>query len=334
MENMGRLKGSWKGRKVFVTGGTGVVGTNLVNRLEGLGAEVTALVRDDVPKTRVLGAWLSGDSGVNLVRGGLENYQLLERAIAEYEAEYIFHLGAQTIVTTGNASPVGTFRANIMGTWNLLEAARVVHGYSGQLAAVCVASSDKAYGASERLPYTEDQPLAGTHPYEVSKSCTDLIARSYATTYDLPVTVARMGNIYGPGDLNFNRVIPGTIRSLLAGERPRIRSDGKPVREYFYVGDAVGAYLALAERAGDRRVKGEAFNFSSGERATVIQVVKMISAKMNRRLKPLVLSESRNEIRDQYLDIRKAKKVLKWRPAYTLDAGLDLTIPWYREVFG
>jgi CDP-glucose 4,6-dehydratase len=333
MEDLERLK-AWKGRRVLVTGGTGVVGTNLVNRLEGLGAEVTALVRDWVPVTRILGPWLSGESGVNLVRGGLEDYPLMERTLAEYEIEYIFHLGAQTIVSIGNASPAGTFRANIQGTWNLLEAARVVSGYAPQIRGICVASSDKAYGPSQTLPYTEDQPLAGTHPYEVSKSCCDLIARSYAATYDLPVAVARMGNIYGPGDLNFTRVIPGTIRSLLAGERPRIRSDGTPVREYFFVGDAVEAYLTLAERAGGIRVKGEAFNFSSGERATVLEVVRMIARKMGRRAKPFILKESRHEIQEQYLAIGKAKKVLKWAPAYTLDRGLDLTIPWYREVFG
>jgi CDP-glucose 4,6-dehydratase len=330
---MARLK-SWKGRRVFVTGGTGVVGTNLVATLERLGAEVTALVRDWVPRTRVLGPWLSGESGVNLVRGGLEDYPLLERAIAEYEIEHIFHLGAQTIVSIGNASPVGTFRANIQGTWNLLEAARVVSGYASHLRGICVASSDKAYGTSKNLPYTEDQPLAGTHPYEVSKGCADLLARSYAATYDLPVTVARMGNIYGPGDLNFNRVIPGTIRSLLAGKRPEIRSDGTPVREYFYVGDAVEAYLTLAEKAGSKGVKGEAFNFSSGERATVLEVVERITEKMDMDLKPVILNESRHEIQDQYLAIAKAKKILKWKPVYTLDPGLDLTIPWYREVFG
>ena len=333
MEDLERLK-SWKGRKVFVTGGTGVVGTNLVTRLEGLGAEVTALVRDWVPRTRVLGSWLSAESGVNLVRGELEDYQLLERAIAEYEIEYIFHLGAQTIVSIGNASPVGTFRANIQGTWNLLEAARVVSGYASHLRGICVASSDKAYGASKNLPYTEDQPLAGTHPYEVSKSCADLLARSYAATYDLPVAVARMGNIYGPGDLNFNRVIPGTIRSLLAGRRPEIRSDGTPVREYFFVGDAVEAYLTLAEKVRDKRVRGQAFNFSSGEKATVLEVVKRITKKMELNLKPVILDESRHEIKDQYLAIDKAKQILKWKPASPLDAGLDLTIPWYREVFG
>jgi CDP-glucose 4,6-dehydratase len=333
MEDLERLK-AWKGRRVLVTGGTGVVGTNLVNRLEGLGAEVTALVRDWVPVTRILGPWLSGESGVNLVRGGLEDYPLMERTLAEYEIEYIFHLGAQTIVSIGNVSPAGTFRANIQGTWNLLEAARVVSGYAPQIRGICVASSDKAYGPSQTLPYTEDQPLAGTHPYEVSKSCCDLIARSYAATYDLPVAVARMGNIYGPGDLNFNRVIPGTIRSLLAGERPRIRSDGTPVREYLFVGDAVGAYLTLAEKAGAEQVKGEAFNFSSGERATVIQVVDRITKKMGLPVNPVILAESRHEIQDQYLSIAKAKKVLGWKPRYTLDEGLDLTIPWYREVFG
>lgn len=333
MEDLERLK-SWKGRRVFVTGGTGVVGTSLITRLESLGAEVTALVRDWVPRTRILGSWLPGESGVNLVRGELEDYPILERTIAEYEIEFIFHLGAQTIVSIGNASPVGTFRANIQGTWNILEAARVVSGYASHLRGICVASSDKAYGASKNLPYTEDQPLAGTHPYEVSKGCADLLARSYAATYDLPVAVARMGNIYGPGDLNFNRVIPGTIRSLLAGRRPEIRSDGTPVREYFFVGDAVEAYLTLAGKVGDKRVRGEAFNFSSGERATVLEVVKRITKKMDMALKPVILNRSRHEIHDQYLSIDKAKKILKWSPACSLDVGLDLTIPWYREVFG
>ena len=333
MEDLERLK-SWKGRRVFVTGGTGVVGTNLVTRLEGLGTEVTALVRDWVPRTRILGSWLSGEAGVNLVRGELEVYTLVERTIAEYEIEFIFHLGAQTIVSIGNASPVGTFRANIQGTWNILEAARVVGGYAAHIQGICVASSDKAYGASKNLPYTEDQPLAGTHPYEVSKGCADLLARSYAATYDLPIAVARMGNIYGPGDLNFNRVIPGTIRSLLAGRRPEIRSDGTPVREYFFVGDAVEAYLTLAGKASDKRVRGEAFNFSSGEKATVLEVVKRITKKMGRDLKPVILSTGRHEIQDQYLAIDKAKKILKWKPAFTFDDGLDLTIPWYREVFG
>jgi CDP-glucose 4,6-dehydratase len=333
MEDLERLK-SWEGRRVLVTGGTGIVGTNLVTGLNRIGAEVTALVRDWVPRTRILGPWLSGEAGVNLVRGELEDYPLLERTIAEYEIEYIFHLGAQTIVSIGNASPVGTFRANILGTWNLLEAARVVSGYAPHLRGICVASSDKAYGSSTRLPYTEDQPLAGTHPYEVSKGCADLLARSYAATYDLPIAVARMGNIYGPGDLNFNRIVPGTIRSLLAGKRPVIRSDGTPVREYFYVGDAVEAYLTLAEKAGSRRVRGEAFNFSSGERATVLEVVKKITEKMDMHLKPVILSESRHEIQDQYLAIAKAGKILRWKPVHSLDDGLDLTIPWYREVFG
>lgn len=331
MEDMDRLN-FWSGKRVLVTGATGVVGLNLVNTLESLNAEVIALVRDWVPKSGRLGKWLQGESSVTLVRGELEDYNLILRTLAEYEIEYVFHLGAQTIVQVGNRSPVTTFKANIEGTWNLLEAARVLNSYSDEIKGICVASSDKAYGTSDILPYTEDMPLCGEHPYDVSKSCTDLIAQSYGKTYDLPVCVARMGNIYGPGDLNFNRIVPGTIRSIIEGKSPVIRSDGTPVREYFFVMDAVDAYLTMAEGVSKGNFRGEAFNFSSGEKYSALEFVKKIIAVMDSGLKPEIKSRGRNEIQDQYLSIEKAAKILEWSPKHSLDEGLRQTISWYREV--
>jgi CDP-glucose 4,6-dehydratase len=330
MEGLEQLK-FWNGKKVFVTGATGVVGLNLVNRLVECEAEIVALVRDTVPRTKILGNWLNGESGVTLVRGDLLDYDLVLRSLAEYESEYIFHLGAQTIVNVGNRSPLTTFRSNIEGTWNLLEAARVLEGYSSTIKALCVASSDKAYGTSPVLPYVEDMPLRGEHPYDVSKSCTDLLAQSYAKTYHLPITIARMGNIYGFGDLNFNRIIPGTIRNIIKNKPVEIRSNGTPIREYFFVLDAVSAYLTMAEKTSKKGVAGEAFNFSSGEKLTVLEIVQKISDLMDAKIQPRILNNSRHEIQDQYLSITKAKKILNWNPHYKTGEGLKLTIDWYKE---
>jgi len=331
MEDMERVK-FWSGKRVFVTGATGVVGLNLVNKLEKYGAEVVVLVRDWVPKTGVLGKWLHGNSSVTIVRGELEDYNLILRTLAEYETEYVFHLGAQTIVQVGNRSPVTTFKANIEGTWNLLEAVRVLNTYSPDIKAVCVASSDKAYGTSSILPYVEDMPLHGEHPYDVSKSCTDLIAQSYGKTYGLPICIARMGNIYGPGDLNFNRIVPGTIRSIIGNGTPEIRSDGTPVREYFFVDDAVDAYLTMAEKIEEGGFSGEAFNFSSGEKYSALEFVKKIIDIMGSDLEPVILDKSRNEIQDQYLSIEKAAKMLGWKPGHSLEEGIKATVEWYRKV--
>jgi CDP-glucose 4,6-dehydratase len=321
----------WPSKRVLVTGATGVVGLNLVNTLEKSGAEIVAIVRDWVPKTRLQGNLFNPDSAVTIVRGELEDHNLLMRTMAEYEIEHIFHLGAQTIVGVGNISPVTTFKSNIAGTWNLLDAARVLSLEGQKIRSICVASSDKAYGSSKKLPYTEDMPLAGEHPYDVSKSCTDLIAQSYGITYSLPVAIARMGNIYGPGDLNFNRVVPGTIRSVLEGMAPEIRSNGTPVREYFYVDDAVDAYLTMAEHA-DRISPGSAFNFSCGEKRSVFEVIDTILELMKSDLKPKILDIAHHEIQDQYLSIRKAEKDLGWKPRYSLKKGLVPTIKWYRKV--
>jgi CDP-glucose 4,6-dehydratase len=331
MENLERLN-FWKDRRVFITGATGVLGLNLVNRLISMDADVVAFVRDWVPRTRILGPWLLDSGKVTIVRGELEDYNSILRTLAEYETECVFHLGAQTIVNVGNRSPLTTFKSNIEGTWNLLEAARVLNTYSNSIQCVCVASSDKAYGSSQILPYTEDLPLKGEHPYDVSKSCTDLIAQSYAVSYQLPTCIARMGNIYGPGDLNFNRIVPGTIKSLIEGKRPIIRSDGRPIREYFFVEDAVEAYLTMAESIGRKKILGQAFNFSSGERIQVSEMVKKIISLVGSDAEPEILNTSRNEITDQYLSIEKAKDILAWSPKYSVDQGLKLTIPWYREM--
>jgi len=331
MEDLGRLN-FWRGKRVFVTGATGVLGLNLVNRLVELDAEVIALVRDWVPRARILGTWLQDSGKVTIVRGGLEDYECITRTLAEYEVECIFHLGAQTIVNVGNRSPLTTFKANIEGTWNLLESARVLNIYTNDIKCICVASSDKAYGTSKNLPYTEDMPLKGEHPYDVSKSCTDLITQSYASTYQLPTCIARMGNIYGSGDLNFNRIVPGTIKSLIEGKRPVIRSDGKPIREYFFVEDAVDAYLVMAETIEKKKFYGDAFNFSSGERISVLDMVRRIISQYGSNLEPEIINVSKNEITDQYLSIEKAKQMLNWAPKYLVDEGLKLTIPWYKEM--
>jgi CDP-glucose 4,6-dehydratase len=318
---------SWSGRRVFVTGATGIVGSWLVKRLLDEGASVVALVRDWDPQTELV---RSGDvMRTSVVNGRLEDYDTLERAINEHEVDTVFHLGAQPIVTTALRNPLPTFEANIRGSYNLLEACRV---HRSLVTRLVVASSDKAYGDAPTLPYTEDMPANGRHPYDVSKSCTDLLALTYAHTYDLPVTVARCGNIYGGGDLNWSRIVPGTIRSLHRGERPVIRSNGLFTRDYIYVQDVVDGYLRLAERTNDASVKGEAFNFSPETRVTVLEITKAIQRLMRREdLAPEILDQARGEIRDQYLDSTKAKTRLGWTARHSLDAGLTETIAWYRR---
>jgi CDP-glucose 4,6-dehydratase len=317
----------WRGRHVFVTGATGLLGSWMVDELLGRGAEVCCLVRDWVPNSRLV---TTGSlDRVQRVHGELEDYQTVLRALNEYEIDTVFHLGAQTIVGTASRSALSTFESNIKGTWTLMEACRAL---PGRVSRVIVASSDKAYGAHDVLPYTEDTPLQGRFPYDVSKSCADLISLSYAYTYDLPVAVTRCGNLYGGGDLNFNRLVPGTIRSALRGESPIIRSDGTFVRDYFYVRDAVEAYLTLAERLPEPDLVGEAFNFGTESPMSVLELVDTLLGIMDRRdLEPTVLNEATHEIREQYLDCSKAKRVLDWEPRFSLDAGLRETIAWYDE---
>ena len=318
----------WKDKNVLVTGATGILGSSLTARLVEEKANVVCLVRDFVPKSNF---YLMGlDKKVNIVNGPLEDYFLIERTLNEYEIDTCFHLAAQAIVGTANRSPLSTFEANIKGSWNVLEAAR----NSKLLKRLIVASSDKAYGDQEKLPYTEKDPLQGSHPYDVSKSCVDLLARSYYVTYGVPLAISRCGNFYGGGDLNFNRIVPGTIKAVLANENPSIRSDGKPLRDYFYVLDAVNAYLTLGENLDRKEIKGEAFNFGTGKPITVLELVnKIIALSGKKNLKPVVMNEARNEIPAQYLSSDKAKKMLGWSPRYTLDEGLKETMVWYSEYF-
>jgi CDP-glucose 4,6-dehydratase len=264
-----------------------------------------------------------------LVHGDLGDHALLVRALNEYEIDSVFHLGAQTIVGVAARHPLSTFEANVRGSWNLLEAARAC---GARIQRVVVASSDKAYGQQAVLPYTEVTPLEGRFPYDVSKSCADLITLSYFHTYRLPVAITRCGNLFGGGDLNFNRLVPGTIRSACRDESPIIRSNGRYVREYFYVRDAVDAYLALADRVPE--LAGHAFNFGSGEILTVLDMVGRILAVMGKTsLEPTILNEAVHEIPEQALDCTKADRVLGWTPRYRVEAGLAETVRWYEALF-
>lgn len=337
MENMGVDKKSdfpiavdsarfWLDRPVLVTGATGLVGGWLVRRLVKAGADVVCLVRDWVPNSELYRSGLN--EHVRIVRGDICDQELLERVIGEYEVKTVMHLAAQAIVGIANRNPISTFESNIAGTWKLLDACR----RSPLVTEVVMASSDKAYGDCDILPYTEDTPLEGRHPYDVSKSCADLIAQSYAKTYDLPVAITRCGNFYGGGDLNWNRILPGTIRALLRGEQPIIRSDGQYIRDYFYVEDGAAAYMLLAERLSVwPQMNGLAFNFSNEIQMTVLELVEKVCKVMGSNLKPIVKGEVSNEIKHQYLSAAKARKVLKWKPLFTMEEGLSRTIEWYQH---
>jgi CDP-glucose 4,6-dehydratase len=316
----------WSGRRALVTGATGMVGSWLVKELLDRGAHVVALVLDLDPQSELV---RSGDlERVSVVSGRLEDIGTLERAVTLHEVDSVFHLGAQTLVGAAHRAPLRTWEANVRGTYNLLEVCR---RHADLVRAVVVASSDKAYGAAAELPYTEDSPLAASHPYEVSKAAADLIAQSYHTTYGLPVAIARCGNIYGGGDLNWSRIVPGTIRSLLSDERPVLRSDGSMVRDYLYVRDAAAAYVQLGEKVPDDGVAGQAFNFSDESPLTVLEVVAAISERLGTtRLEPIVLGHAVGEIQEQVLSAAKARTTLGWRPRYDLDTGLGETIDWYR----
>lgn len=320
----------WQDRNVFVTGATGLLGSWLVEELLKRRANVTCLVRDWVPASRLVATGCI--ERTTIVRGDLDDYQVLVRALNEYEVDSVFHLGAQTIVGTATRSALSTFESNIRGTWNLLEACRTC---SRLVQRVIVASSDKAYGSHSALPYTEDTPLQGTFPYDVSKSCADLIAFSYFHSYHLPVAITRCGNLYGGGDLNFNRLVPGTIRSALRDEPPVIRSDGQYIRDYFYVRDAVKAYLQLAATLPDTRFTGQAFNFGTETPLSVLDMVRSILRLAGSlSLTPRILNEACNEIPKQYLDCSKAREMLGWEPSYSLEHGLEETIEWYRNYLG
>lgn len=325
MENL-ELNSFWLDRRVLVTGGTGLVGGWLVRQLADLRADVVCLIRDWVPQSELMRSGLVQQ--VTTVRGDVCDQALCERILGEYEIETVIHLAAQTIVTIANRNPVSTFDTNIRGTWSLLEACR----RSTTVKQIVIASSDKAYGANESLPYSEDIPLNGQHPYDVSKSCADLIAQTYAQTYDLPVVVTRCGNFYGGGDLNWNRIIPGTIRSVLRGQRPVIRSDGHYIRDYFYAEDGAAAYILLPEKLStDPTLRGQAFNFSNETQLSVLDLTTKILDLMESKLEPEILNQTVNEIRSQYLSAAKARNLLNWKPRFTLEDGLRRTIGWYRR---
>lgn len=320
----------WSDKRTLVTGATGMVGAWLVKELLAQGAYVVVLIRDADPQSELFRS--KAIKKVTVVNGALEDLWALERGINEHEVDTVFHLGAQTIVGTARRFPFQTFEANVRGTYNLLEACRLHQSFVKR---VVVASSDKAYGDQVHLPYTEETTLQGRYPYDVSKSCGDLIAQSYFHTYALPVAIARCGNIYGGGDLNWSRVVPGTIRSVLKGERPIIRSDGKFVRDYIYVKDAAQAYLRLAECLADGAIHGQGFNFSIGKPMTVLEIVGKIQKLMHaEHLQPVIQNAARGEILNQYLSSEKAGRLLKWEPACSLEKGLEETISWYREFLG
>jgi CDP-glucose 4,6-dehydratase len=317
----------WLDRPTLVTGATGLVGGWLVRQLLEQRADVVCLVRDWVPQSELIRSQLIERSKV--VRGQVEDQKTMERVLGEYEIDTVIHLAAQTIVRVANRNPASTFATNVGGTWALLEACR----RSPAVKQIVIASSDKAYGDDGSLPYREESPLQGRHPYDASKSCADLIAQSYAITFDLPVAITRCGNLYGGGDLNWNRLVPGTIRSVVRGQPPVIRSDGQSVRDYFYVEDGARANMFLAEHLARRPdLRGQAFNFSAESQVTVVELVEQLLTLMNSDLKPEIRNEATNEIRHQYLSAEKARRVLGWQPMFSLDEGLRRTIDWYQAL--
>jgi CDP-glucose 4,6-dehydratase len=312
---------------VLVTGATGMVGSALCARLVGDGTPVVALVLDDDPRSQLRRAGTMDQ--VTVVNGALEDRRALERAVVVHDVSTVIHLGAQTLVGAARRDPVATFEANVAGTWNVLDVAR---RHPDLVQRVVVASSDKAYGASTDLPYREDHALGGVQPYEASKSCADIVAQSFAATYGLPITVARCGNIYGPGDLNWSRIVPGTMRSLLRGEQPIIRSDGSLVRDYLHVDDAVDAYLSLATHP--TLTGGAAYNFSAEEPRSVLDIYGAVcQAVVGDAVDARILGEASDEIPAQYLDSTRARSELGWKASVSLEDGLARTAAWYRDLF-
>jgi CDP-glucose 4,6-dehydratase len=330
MSSLKPYEAYWADKRVLVTGATGMVGSWLTRWLVDAGAYTVAFISDSDPQSELIRSGYVRRCSV--IQGRLENYDDVERAVNNHEIDSIFHLGAQPIVGAADRSPRHTFESNIQGTWNILDSARVL---GSLVERIVVASSDKAYGTQPVLPYREEMSLRGTRPYEVSKSCTDLISLTYAETYQIPVTIARCGNIYGGGDLNWNRIVPGTFRSLIRDEKPVLRSDGTFVRDYLHVDDIVNAYLLLGEHSDREDFRGEAFNFSDESPLTVMEIYKAICRAANRSdTEPQVLNSASGEIHDQYLDSTKAYEMLGWRASVSLEDGLTKSFQWYLELFG
>jgi CDP-glucose 4,6-dehydratase len=320
--------GFWRHRKVAVTGGTGFLGSHVVAMLCAAEADVTVVVRDDVPLSEVHRRWWSE---VTRVRGDVRDQEFMERVLGEAEAQTVLHLAAQTQIGVANLNPISSFDSNIRGTWAVLEAVR----RSPLVTETVVASSDKAYGTQPVLPYTEAMPLSALHPYDVSKAAGDMVAASYAHSFGVNVAITRCGNFYGPGDTNWERLFPGTIRLLLEGQRPIIRSDGTLTRDYLYVEDGASSYLQLAEALGTRPdLAGEAFNFSAERPLTVLEVVALMQAAVGTSFEPDIRATASGEIPHQYLSAEKAQAVLGWKPNHTFEEGLALTVAWYKAALG
>ena len=315
----------WKNKNVFVTGATGLLGSNLIDRLIKEKAKVTALFRDYNYQSELIKT--GNVKKINIVYGQLEDYELILRSLNEYEIDSVFHLGAQTIVPTANRNPLSTFNSNIKGTWNVLEACRVL----GSVKRIIVASTDKAYGTQEVLPYTEEMELNGIFPYDVSKVCTDLISQSYFKSFNLPVAITRCGNIYGPGDLNFSRIIPETLKCIIQNKTLKIRSNGKFIRDYIFIEDVVDGNLKIAENI--EKTKGEAFNLSTKNKLTVLQVVEKIFQVTGKKVKVEILNQVKNEIKNQFLSSKKAKEWLNWEAKNSFEEGIKKTYPWYKKYF-
>ncbi len=318
----------WQGKRVFVTGATGFLGSWIAKQLTESGAHVTVLIRD-VPANSNF--FLSGlDKKTNMVNGDVKDLETVSRTLNEYEIDTVIHLAAQALVKPAVNNPVETFEVNVRGTWNVLEAAR-----RNNVERLVMASSDKAYGSHEILPYDEDAMLKGRFPYDVSKSCADMLGQAYFATYGLPVGITRCGNLYGPGDMNFSRIVPGTMRSIIKNENPVIRSDGTFKRDYFFIRDAVDGYLTLAKALDQQNIRGQAFNLAPQRPLTVLELFKkMIEVSGKTHLEPVIKNEAKQEIKDQYLSNKKAKTVLNWSPKFAVEEGLKETFDWYVKFFG
>ena len=316
----------WADRRVFVTGANGFLGSWLTEKLVEKKAKVVALIRDQLPESQFNTSGIMNK--VTLINGRLEDYELIERLLNEYEIDTCFHLGAQTLVEIAERSPLSTFESNIKGTWNVLEAVRKID----TVERLVLASSDKAYGSSDKLPYSEDDYLHGLHPYDVTKTCSDLIAQAYYNTYGLPVVITRCGNIYGGGDLNFSRIVPATIKAAIFNKNPVLRSDGTYLRDYIYVKDVVIAYMTLAENLESKNVKGQAFNIGTETPISVLKLVdKILTLCEKGFLKTVIKNEAEHEIKKQYLDCQKIRRILGWNYKYDLDTGLKEAISWYNK---
>ncbi len=326
MDNQEKVKNYWMSKRVFVTGATGFLGSWITKYLVDYGAQVTILLRDEVPLSNF--HFLGLKEHVNTIRGELENYDLLLRSLQEHDIDTCIHVAAQAIVGNALKNPRQTFESNIRGTWNVLEATR----NADTIKRVVIASSDKAYGTQEELPYREDASLIGRYPYDVSKSCADLLGKAYHSTYGLPIGITRCGNLYGPGDTNFSRIVPGTFYSIINDENPIIRSDGTFMRDYFFVKDAAEAYLLLARSLDRHEIRGQAFNFAPQRPLTVIELFeKMIAVSGKTHLKPIIKNEAKAEIRNQYLSSEKAKNLLGWKAKHAVEDALKETYEWYLE---